>query len=80
MRGRSPFASAKIDVVFALGGDHHRAHAERPAADRDQDDRERRQDGVVDHVDDEGEVSAGTAAGGVAAVERQPSAGVNPTT
>src|SRR5579884_2779216 len=53
---RRPFEPLRLGedrVILALGGHHHAAHPERPAADVHQDDRQRRQNGVLEHVEDE---------------------------
>ena len=50
---------AHPDVVLGQRGDHVVAHGQDPAADRGDEDRRRRQDGVLQHAADEAGVNAG---------------------
>ena len=57
---RQPLGLGQQHVVLAEGRHHDVAHAEQPAGDRAHDDRDRRQDGVVDGALDEATTSKPT--------------------
>ena len=71
MRSDEALRLGESDVVLALRRHHHRAHAERPAAERAQDDRRRRQNRVPSHVDGELPAPLRNRARGVAAIHRR---------
>ena len=66
-----PLVLGEVDVVLALDGDAHAAHRKHPTADGAEDERERRQNLMLRHVEREGPRPVWNDADRIGAAERQ---------